>query len=115
VDRVEEIPIGIVADARLFVRGDVGRVEDTERQFKAQAAGIFLATLRGVTDHAIRRARQISSALDEARFGQRGRNPGGIAGLIVRQRYFLALREGHGIGAADDPNCCDRRRRPRQR
>ena len=103
MNRVQKILIAVIADAGLLVGRDVGRIQRAERQLEREAAGIFLAALRGVADHAIRRPRQIGAALDEARLGERSRNAGGIGGLVIGQRHFRTIGECHRTGTAEDP------------
>ena len=59
----EKSRIAVVADAGRLVGRDVGGIERAEGQHEGESAGVRLAALGGVADHAIRGARQILAAL----------------------------------------------------
>ncbi len=109
MDRVEKILVAVIADAGLLVGRDVGRIQRAERQFEPEAAGIFLAVLGGVADHAIRGPRHISTALHKARLRESGRNAGGIGAAIIGERHLRAIREGKRTGPAENPKSRDKR------
>jgi hypothetical protein len=111
MDRVEEILIAIVADTGLLVGRDVRRIKSSERHPESQAAGIFLAALSGVANHAIGRVREIGAALDEACLRELDRNAGGIGAAIIRKRHFRAVRKCHRTRTAHDPKACRERNR----
>ena len=111
MQRVQEILIAVIADAGVFVRREVGRIQRAERQPDSEAAGIILAARRRVANHAIRRFRQIFAPLDLARLGERGRHPRGISRLVVSERHLWPFRKGQRPRTSNDPasnRCCNR-------
>src|ERR1700757_2537884 len=64
--RIKELLVCVLADTRLWVGRDVGRVHRSERELERKAARIVLAARRRVANHAIRGLREIFAAFDEA-------------------------------------------------
>src|ERR1700729_3029392 len=102
VDGVQEIRIGIAADSGFRIRGNVGRINRSKRQNEGEAAGERSTVFCRMAHRAIRRTRQVFSALDQARrFELRG-GAGGILGLVRAKRNRLATRKARGLWAQND-------------
>ena len=96
VHGVEEIRVAVIADSRVLVGSDIGRVQGAERQHEGASAGEGRSAVGGVAGFAIRGARQIFASLDEARALEFRRHAGGILRVILGQRDVRAAREIHG-------------------
>src|SRR5262245_7553858 len=102
--RVEELLVRVLANTRLRVGRDVGRVHRSERKLERKAARIFLAARRRMANPTVRRLRKIFAAFDEAVLSHGARNTGWVTILVVGQRDALAAGESQRARTADVPN-----------
>ena len=75
VHRGQELRVGVIADAGLLVRGDVGGIDGAEWQVEGEAAGVGRPARSGVAGLAVRGMGQIFAALDQIGAGKLGGTP----------------------------------------
>jgi hypothetical protein len=71
--RSVEIISAVIADAMLFVRGDIGAVDGAEWRLQRQAASVLGAAFNAMARHAIGGTRQVLTAFDQLLVGRKGR------------------------------------------
>jgi hypothetical protein len=106
--RVEELLVCVLANTRLLVRRDIGRVHRSEWKLERKAPRIFLAAGRGVANNTVRRLREIFAAFEETGLSHIGRHARWIAILVIGQCYAFAAGEGHRTRTAHVPNRAER-------
>ena len=78
MDRREKIRVGVLADARVLVGRDVGRIDRAEGQDERPASGERLSPDGRMAGLAIGGADEITPPVDEARLLEARRNAGRI-------------------------------------
>ena len=83
MDRREKLRVGVLADPRVLVRRDVGRIHRAEGQDEGAAPGEWLSPNRCMAGLAIGGADEITPPLDEARLLEARRNAGRIGKFVL--------------------------------
>ena len=99
----QELGVGVIADAGLLVRRDVGGIDGAERHVEGEAAREGRAAGGGVAGLAVRGMGEIFAALHQIGTGKLGGNAGDIAAFVICQRHGRAAGEGHRITAEKQP------------
>jgi hypothetical protein len=100
----QELGIGVIADACLLVRRDVGGIDGAERHVEGEAACEGRTVWGSVAGLAVRGMGEIFAALHQIGTGKLRRNAGDIGVMVTCQRHGRAAGEGHRITAKKQPS-----------